>query len=118
VNAGHNPPLLVRTDGTILELEATGRILGVFGDAVYGSGGPAALRPGDAVFLFTDGIVEARNRADEMYGEDRFRASLAARAREAKDARTLLDRVLADLARFTEGHPPSDDLTCLVLRVL
>jgi sigma-B regulation protein RsbU (phosphoserine phosphatase) len=116
VNAGHNPPLHVRQDGTMTELTRTGLVLGVLPRVAYGVGGPVELGSGDAVVLYTDGVTEAKSPAGEMYGEDRFTASLRDAARGTAGARPLLDRLLGDLAAFTQGRAAEDDVTCLVLR--
>jgi phosphoserine phosphatase RsbU/P len=76
VNAGHNPPLVCAPDGSFSELPATGMAIGAVPDAAYGAG-TAVLGPGDVLVLYTDGITEAENTAQEMFGEDRLREAIA-----------------------------------------
>jgi sigma-B regulation protein RsbU (phosphoserine phosphatase) len=116
VNAGHNAPIVVRKDLQLEDLPATGPVLSVLEDATYRLSDPVRLEPGDALVLYTDGIYEAHNAADEMYGEDRFRASLAAHVRTDPGADAVIRGVLADLEAFCAGRPLDDDITCLVLR--
>lgn len=117
VSAGHNPPLLAR-NGSVLELKATGPLLGVVAPGNYEVSEPLELANGDVVLLYTDGIFEAHNPRDEIYGEDRLRDSLTKHANAGSDADDVLNGVLADLLTFCEGRPNDDDVTSLVVRVL
>ena len=78
-NAGHNPPY--RLNGTTIETieGAKGIILGVRPDAVYTTG-RLSLAPGEGIYVFTDGVTEANNTAEEMFGEKRLEAVLRAAA--------------------------------------
>src|SRR5207249_11447151 len=73
VNAGHPAPLLLRAGGTIEQLTAGGVILGVDEGAHFDSG-VVDLAPGDVLALFTDGVTEAMNADDHLYGEERVAA--------------------------------------------
>jgi sigma-B regulation protein RsbU (phosphoserine phosphatase) len=75
VNAGHNPPLLRRSTGHELRLEAGGIVLGVTAGAQYEQE-TLAIKPGDRLLLFTDGLTEAFNDQDEEFGEERLRGIL------------------------------------------
>ncbi|WP_448191824.1 PP2C family protein-serine/threonine phosphatase [Azospirillum sp. sgz301742] len=113
-NAGHNPPLRMKRDGTVAELgRLPGLALAAMPDMPYGERS-IQLDAGDVVFLFTDGVTEAFNGEEAMFGDDRLVEALAAQA--ASPVREGLDGVLSDLARFTAGAPQSDDITCLVVR--
>src|SRR5205814_3074632 len=68
VNAGHNAPFVVRSDGSHERLREGGAVLGIFAARNYQMGS-AQLAPGDRVILFTDGVTEASNRAGEVIGE-------------------------------------------------
>jgi sigma-B regulation protein RsbU (phosphoserine phosphatase) len=118
VSAGHNPPLLWRPDGSLRELERTGPVLGVLSDAEFGLAEGPSLAPGDALVLYTDGLVEAQDPAREIYGEDRMRASLARHAASHLGAKPVLDGLLADLDAFAAGRPADDDVSCVVLRAV
>jgi sigma-B regulation protein RsbU (phosphoserine phosphatase) len=116
VSAGHNPPLLVRRGGAIEELRRTGPLLGIMDGPVYRLSPPVALASGDVLVLYTDGIYEAQSAKEEMYGEERFIASLVRYAARGTKAQDVLEGTLGDLFAFTVGRPLDDDVTCLVLR--
>jgi sigma-B regulation protein RsbU (phosphoserine phosphatase) len=118
VSAGHNPPLLLRADGELLELTKTGPVLGILQGAPYQLSPPLRLEPGDVLMLYTDGIFEAQDASGQMYGEERLRESLRARHRAASSSQEILEGVLEDLSRFVGDHPLDDDITCLVVRAV
>src|SRR3712207_2396285 len=70
-NAGHNAPLLVRADGALERLDTGGMMVGAFDFARYEEG-RTALRPGDLLVVFSDGLSEAQNPLGEEYGEQRL----------------------------------------------
>jgi sigma-B regulation protein RsbU (phosphoserine phosphatase) len=72
------------------------------------------IAPGDALVVHTDGVTEAREPSGQFYGEDRYRATLAAAAGRA--AGEIVDAVVADVEAFRNGAEASDDLTLLVVR--
>jgi sigma-B regulation protein RsbU (phosphoserine phosphatase) len=111
-NAGHPPALVIGSQGTS-NLVATGTAAGMFCDSRF-STTRVALEPGDSLFLYSDGLTEAFDRADQEYGSDRLIAA-ARSAGEASPA-ALIGRVADDLAGFLDGVPPGDDLTMLALR--
>jgi len=112
-NAGHNPPLIVRRDGSSTVLPLTGGVaLGVAPNFDFTSG-EVSLKPGEALFLYTDGVSEAENPDQEEYGIDRLQAVFAGSA--LTSARQANDAVFESVKEFAEGHSQSDDITCLVL---
>ncbi len=114
-NAGHNPPLLFRANSRSIErMDVTGVALGMMADMEYEQR-QVALAPGDILFLYTDGIVEAMNDKEEFFGENRLRSALAAAARLS--AQEILDGVLRDLGQFTKGAEQSDDITAIAIKV-
>jgi sigma-B regulation protein RsbU (phosphoserine phosphatase) len=113
-NAGHNPPLVARTDGTIDRLTVGGTVLGVFPDAEYRTG-EVALQSGDRLLLYTDGITEARNAEDEEFGEDRLTDAL--RSHRHLGANALFETVLKRVTQFTGDRGFQDDATLLVVTV-
>jgi sigma-B regulation protein RsbU (phosphoserine phosphatase) len=115
-SAGHHPPRLKRCDdGTMATLSGgRGVPLGVVRDADFPQA-RHALRRGDQLIFFTDGITEARNRAGEMFGEQRLDAALEACR---PGAAALIDAVHAALSEFVQGLPAEDDRTLLVAKVL
>ena len=112
-NAGHNPPLLLRGDGSVEKLGDGGMVLGIFPDTQYDQS-ELPLRPGDRLLFYTDGITEARDPEGEEYGEDRLAA--AALAVTAPEALAIKDAVLADVNAFTHGKF-EDDATLIVVGI-
>ena len=113
VNAGHNPPMLVRADGRVEELTEGGLILGVLPTVSYQQG-ETRVAPGDLLVLFSDGVTEAPDADGEEYGE----ACLANLLRKHRDgtAAQAVAAIRADVARFTDAAPLSDDRTVLALK--
>lgn len=111
--AGHDPPLVVASDGTVRHLEGVGGPpLCVMDDFPY----PlerARLAAGERLCLVTDGVTEAQDPAGELYGAARLRAALTGAGSEPPAA--LLERVRRDVAAFCAGAPAADDLTIMVL---
>jgi len=112
-NAGHNPPLLLRGDGSVERLGDGGMVLGIFPDIQYDQS-EVALRPGDRLLFYTDGITEARDPEGEEYGEDRLAA--VALAAGVAAAEGIKDAVLADVDGFTKGKF-EDDATLIVVGI-
>lgn len=113
-NAGHNPPYLVRADGSVRELAATGRILGILEDAGYVAGDPLALEPGDLLFVYTDGVTEARDPDGELFGEKRVADEL--RRSQAGSAREVVANMRQAVRDFTRGGANDDDITMLAVK--
>jgi sigma-B regulation protein RsbU (phosphoserine phosphatase) len=115
-SAGHPPPLLWRArERAVRELTGGGPILGRFGRARY-TESSETLEPGDRIVLFTDGLIEARDPAGELFGDDRFQEHLAANA--ALAAEPLADSLLQRIAAWTgRSGGLEDDLTLIVLGV-
>jgi sigma-B regulation protein RsbU (phosphoserine phosphatase) len=114
-SAGHLHPYRISATGRVESLESIAYPLGVRGQLQVDPH-TARLAPGDTVFLFSDGIVEARREGnDEQFGFDRLEASLAQHT--GRGVEGLRDGILADVARFTGDAPREDDQTILVLRL-
>jgi serine phosphatase RsbU (regulator of sigma subunit) len=111
VNAGHNPPLLVRSSGTVDVLKGGGMILGILPMAKYQEV-RATLLPGDTLILFSDGVTEASNPQGEEFGEDRL-ANLVISLR-GRTAAELVDEIHKSVVAFYEGAPAADDITVVV----
>ena len=114
VNAGHNPPILLRSGGALDHLEAGGLPLGAFTVSRYESG-RTELRSGDALFIYTDGVIEALDESGAEYGEDRLARQVAALG--TTGAAASLSSIFESVDRFADAVPQYDDITCLVLRV-
>ncbi len=116
VNAGHNPPMLLRNGATaaIDRLPPTGMMLGPFTNQPVEQRS-VALEPGDLLIAYSDGISDALDPDGRDYGEARLEAVV--RANAALPAAALQDRILADVADFSRGVPPFDDMTLVVARM-
>jgi serine phosphatase RsbU (regulator of sigma subunit) len=112
-NAGHHPPLLVTPDGAV-RLSAGGRPIGILEGSEYGEG-KRELGRGDLVALFTDGVVEQPNHADEEFGEDRLLRILA--EHRDSDLNEIIRVVLNELESWSGGAVPHDDVTLVLARV-
>ncbi len=113
VNAGHNPPFLLPASGPTRRLEPNGMALGLLPDTPFAPDA-TVLGPGDHLFLYTDGLTEAANPADEEFGDDRLRTALESR-RDAPGPK-LIEEVIAEVLRFCGPVKPRDDMTLLSLR--
>ena len=117
VNAGHNPPLVKRADGSVEYLTArSGPPLAVT-DGVSYRRQTLALEPGDGVLLYTDGVTEATNRDEALYGEDRLRRTIRGLL-GARDAGALIGGVLEDVDAFADGAEQADDITLLGFKLV
>jgi len=115
VNAGHNPPMLVRGDSPeVVRLEAGGTVVGLLPEVIYQSAS-VILRPGDILICFTDGISEAMDMADEEWSEERMLA--AAQKTPHAAAEQVLRAVFQAADEFTGEAPQHDDMTLLLVRV-
>ena len=114
VNAGHNPPILLRASSLPVLLEAGGPVIGLIPNLQYEEQ-TVALESGDLLIAYTDGISEAMTAADEEWGEERMVASALAARNMTADA--IVARLFADADRFTNGAPQQDDMTLLVMKL-
>lgn len=113
-NAGHNPPVLVRANAGACELNAAGAVLGQFPDWVYEQS-ETRLQTGDALLMFTDGLVEVCNHDDEPFGEERLiRIAHENRGAGAEQLKTLMMRAASEHC----GGRFQDDATMIVLRAV
>jgi sigma-B regulation protein RsbU (phosphoserine phosphatase) len=111
-NAGHNPPYVLRAGGARSSLGGTGIPFGIDPDWPCRIA-ETSLRPGDALFVFSDGITEAFDMAGREFGTGRLEPALA--AAHGRSARELVHAVLKARAEFVAEAEQSDDITCLAL---
>lgn len=112
-NAGHNPPILLRRDGSIEYLTDGGVALGVLAEARY-EDRPVALRPGDLLVLYTDGLSEAESPSGEHFGTLRLEQAMARLA--ARPAREIMEGLVEAVRLWTGERGPADDLTLVVVK--
>jgi len=114
VNAGHNPPLLLRSRGNVFEeLAPTGMVLGPSADARYGRRG-FRMEPGDLVCMYTDGITEASDGRGREFGTGRLKRIVAEMKR--RPAREIAERIMLATGLFSGEPSPKDDETIVVIR--
>ena len=113
-NAGHNPPLLFRSDA-VERLETGGMVVGLFPQACYEQD-TIQLSPGDLLALFSDGVSEALNAAGEEFGEQRIRDAVAAKRGESTES--ALQALMIAVKEFARGAVQNDDLTAMLVNYL
>ena len=114
VNAGHNPPMLLRGSGAIERLWTGGPPLGILGGAASYQSDSVTLAPGDLLLIFTDGVTEAANEVNEQFGDERLERIL--RETSTEPVASVCDRVLAAVIAFEDGQPQNDDITLVAAR--
>lgn len=115
INAGHNPPYRIGADGRPVPLaRASGPAIAVMEGIRYAPE-RIVLAPGDTLFLYTDGVTEAFNPAEEAFGEERLEETL--REVHALPAEALCRAVHEAVIAFEDGADQADDITCFALKV-
>ncbi len=113
INAGHNPPILVRANGDVEELPASGLPIAMIDrftiEKLY-----AQIDPGDLLTIYSDGIVEATRDGDEMLEVEPMLEIL--KEYQTGDLAEVSGRIITAVNDFLEGEPPSDDVTLMLLR--
>lgn len=114
-NGGHNLPYKISSDGEVTQLENFGGlVLGAIKNVEYNSN-MILLKPGETLFLYTDGITEAFNKEEEQFQETRLEDFLMNKTLNAQE---LIEGVIKNVKDFTQDSEQSDDITCLALRYL
>jgi len=115
-NGGHNPPYLLSPPGTVVPLDNPGGMaLGVRANALYRAQ-QIQLRPGESLFLYTDGLTEAMDRAANLFSETRLQACLQEITRAAPPE--LIRGAVSAVKHFATGAEQSDDMTALAIQYL
>ena len=116
-NAGHNPPVRLARKGKTTDPDfiasRSGPVL-AFMDGIAYSQREVSLAPGDSLFLYTDGVTEALDPKNELYGEDRLLVTL--RAIESPEPESVCTIVRAAVTAFAAGAPQADDITVLAIK--
>lgn len=115
-NAGHNPPYVVKADGSIHRLPITKNVLVGFVEDFQYTEDTVQLEHGDTLLLYTDGVTEAINVNCEEYGTGRLKAVLAHHAQS--NCQEMIDAVKADVKAFAGEEEQSDDITLLAIKRL
>ena len=113
-NAGHCYPLIFNPKGEFKKLEKGGLILGVLDNYSYQEE-KMILKPGELLLLYTDGIIEAFNKKDEPFEEERL--IKVVQENFNRDAKEISKQIVDDVIAFQEDVPQSDDLTLVVVKV-
>ena len=113
-NGGHNAPILLRGE-QVIRLETGGPPVGLFRLSQYEQE-EVQLQPGDLLVLYTDGISEAENRAEEEWGEDALIAT--SRACDGLAPLEVIQRIMQEADVFAGGAPQHDDMTLVIARVI
>ena len=114
VNAGHNPALLLRKDGTLEQIEAGGIGLGMLDLGIPYTGQTLIINSGDKLFLYTDGIPEAMNSAEEEYSEERMISFFQNHSQDSPQE--FISALVKDVKDYTGATPQSDDITSMILK--
>ena len=117
VNAGHNPPIVIRPrNGSceVYHLDASGMPVGMFGDAQF-SCTSFQFEVGDVFVAYTDGITEAENRQREQWGVRGLENMLRSCGRATSEQ--IIRRILDEVSVFANGQPQHDDMTLVVMDV-
>jgi serine phosphatase RsbU (regulator of sigma subunit) len=116
LNAGHNPALLLRKDGTLEQIEAGGIGLGMLDLGIPYSGQTLSMNSGDKLFLYTDGIPEAMNINEEEYSEQRMTNFFKENSERPVDE--FIRLLVEDVKRYAGEAEQSDDITSMILKKL
>src|SRR5204862_3911083 len=113
VNAGHNPQYVLRVDGRVERMSSTGLPIALFGGHGYKES-RVSLAPGDLLFFYTDGLVEAENDRGDQFGPERVEAILGEEHAHGIDA--VLERIEREVNAFRGAAEPLDDATLMAMR--
>ncbi len=111
-NAGHNPPLVMDSQGVRYLALKSGFVLGPMADTVYETE-RLIMQPGDTLFLYTDGVTEATNLTDDLFGEPKLLNALQDGPRQESDQ--MIHAIRDEVTRHANGAPQSDDVTMVAI---
>lgn len=113
INGGHEPPVLIGTQGIKQTLDPTGPAVGFMAESRFETG-HVTMEPGDILFSYTDGITEARNAARELFSEERLMEILS----ESSSVEAMMEHIEAQVHQHIANSTPSDDITMLAVQRL
>lgn len=117
VNAGQNPPIVIRCQGgrsRVIRLEPNGSPVGLFENSAYKSKG-FQLEPGDILVACTDGVIETEDQDGELWGQERLEKLFSTCARQTPQR--VVQSIVREISAFGTGPGPQDDMTLVVLQV-
>lgn len=113
VNAGHNCPFVQKQDGAFEMFRAKANLVfGLMEDVPYREQ-TLTLNPGDSIYLYTDGVTEALNPEQELFGDDRLYEILNRHRAQAGEPETFVQAIYREVQAFADGEPQADDITML-----
>jgi serine phosphatase RsbU (regulator of sigma subunit) len=112
INGGHEPPIIIGSQQIKTYLKPTGPAVGIYPNAVF-SVRDIRLEPEDILLAYTDGVIDAQNKAGEYFAKDRFTALITD---SGPSARSLIDRIVSNINEHKKGQDQFDDITILALR--
>ena len=113
LNAGHNPPVIVHSAGTVEQLGSGGLPLGIKADATFREG-RTQLQTGDVLVIYSDGVSEAVSPSGEEFGTTRLHDVISHNMDAS--AAGIRDRIEAALTKWSQGTPASDDITLVIVK--
>jgi sigma-B regulation protein RsbU (phosphoserine phosphatase) len=112
-NAGHNPPLIIDSEGVRYLILKSGFVLGPMQDTLYETE-RLTMKPGDTLFLYTDGVTEATNFKEELYGDPQLLEDL--QRVPGEDLKEMIYHIRSKVTGHANGAPQSDDVTMLAVK--
>ena len=113
-NAGHNPPILLKNDGSEILLKSGGIVLGWIQDVAYIEQ-EIEIKSGDQLIFYTDGITDAMNIADETFEEWRLKKIIKENAKNPP--KIIIDEIIKEIQVYVSGYSQTDDLTLVIVKV-
>lgn len=114
LNAGHNPPFLIKKDGSFGTLTEGGIILGIFEEASPYEEGEVSIENDDVLLLYTDGITEAQDKEGSEFGEENLKSELS--FYKSLEAGEIMEKITGRINEYSRGAQQTDDITLIVLK--
>ena len=112
INGGHEPPIIIGAEGIKTSLDPTGPAVGLYPDLKFKTR-TVKLEPGDVLLVYTDGVIDARNKAGEAFTKKRLQDLLAESSPSAEE---LINKIKTQINDHTHSENQYDDITIMALR--
>lgn len=113
VNAGHNPPVMIKENGDLITMKSSGSVpLGIFEASEYNEQ-QIQMEPGDMIYTYTDGVNEAENSRSQLFGDENMLETL--KKNKNKTLREQITGMTEAIDAHVAGYPQSDDITMLIV---